>query len=376
MMDMITGLRKIKKAYQKFGVDFTGIRKLECTYNAKENTYHPHFHFLISGKVPAMLLVNAWLQEFPEARRSAQHYTKGTKKTIKEIFKYFTKLVTKTYDEKGNTVNKRVDISAMDIIFTAIRGLRVYQPMGIVKNQDSFVRFVNTIRNTYSPRKQPVTMVLQNEEDKKITAVYTASLQYNDKANDYKDIYDKHPAVLQTNLFEKTEGTDFFIPDSKKSLCYEIFFTGINLPDPYKNARFRSFYKFELIEEFDRFYTELNGVEVNDEIEELYTQKIIGLPPDNCSWKWEYTDWVQLETGELLSNYNPSEAMKGIVETITPAPVSELPSIIRSEALTPNFGFSLKFPPRKHKGRLFFAKTVEFRSKRNYFTISIVGDNK
>jgi Replication protein len=119
-----------KKRHQRKMQDWqlVGIRKLECTYNYKTDTYHPHFHFLVESEVAANELVNEWLKRVPTASRQAQDVRIATKGAETELFKYFSKIVTKT--EKGF----RTFIEPLDVIFTAMRGLRVFQPIGLKKD--------------------------------------------------------------------------------------------------------------------------------------------------------------------------------------------------------------------------------------------------
>jgi diadenosine tetraphosphate (Ap4A) HIT family hydrolase len=112
------------------------IRKLECTYNAEKNTYHPHFHFIIDGINDANFLLEAWLDKYPEADRRAQKIVEAY--DAQELFKYFTKLTSKT----TTVVDKRGKIKiaqeyhfpeALDSIFQAIERIRIIQPMGKIK---------------------------------------------------------------------------------------------------------------------------------------------------------------------------------------------------------------------------------------------------
>jgi len=112
------------------------IRKLECTYNAEKNTYHPHFHFIIDGIQDAEYLLDQWLKKYPEADRRAQKIVEAYNPA--ELFKYFTKLTSKT----GTVVDKKGKIKiaqeyhfpeALDFIFQAIERIRIIQPMGKIK---------------------------------------------------------------------------------------------------------------------------------------------------------------------------------------------------------------------------------------------------
>jgi hypothetical protein len=100
-----------------------GIRKIECTYNDTKDNYHPHFHLIIEGKENAEKIVSQWLKRYPKATRKAQDIKQAQEGTMQELFKYFTKLVTKeTFYPKQ-----------MDIIFRAMKGKRVFQAFGIKK---------------------------------------------------------------------------------------------------------------------------------------------------------------------------------------------------------------------------------------------------
>jgi len=105
--------------------ELNGIRKLECTYNAEADTYHPHFHFFIDGKENAEWIVSQWLQRNPTASHKAQKILKGN--NLIELFKYTTKIVSKT--DKGF----QVYVKPLDSIFQAMYKLRTFQPFGNVR---------------------------------------------------------------------------------------------------------------------------------------------------------------------------------------------------------------------------------------------------
>lgn len=103
-----------------------GLRKLEVTYNperdkAGEPAYHPHFHFLIEGKEQAEELVKRWLLRHPNCSRKAQKVKPADEGSLIELFKYFTKVFT----------DRKLYAEPLDIILRAMRGKRVFQPMGI-----------------------------------------------------------------------------------------------------------------------------------------------------------------------------------------------------------------------------------------------------
>ena len=114
-------------SYNRLNGTFKGIRKAECTIRPNDK-YHFHYHIILSGKGPAEWLINEWLQHFPEANQDAQDYRKADENSFKELFKYFTKLTSKT--------NKTVDYKRLNVIFEELRGRRVYQPFGGIKAID------------------------------------------------------------------------------------------------------------------------------------------------------------------------------------------------------------------------------------------------
>lgn len=114
-----------------------GIRKVECTYHGQQflkdgtpdpwyDTYHPHFHLLISDHALALFIVQKWKELNPECSDLAQDIRKvNSSGGYLEIFKYFTKLIAK--DSSGR---RFFDAVHMDVIFRALRGSRVYFRLG------------------------------------------------------------------------------------------------------------------------------------------------------------------------------------------------------------------------------------------------------
>ena len=110
-----------------------GLRKLECTYNAQRDDYHPHLHLLVSSRVVADAIVNKWLYLSPSASPEAQCVKPVTDLSggVKEIFKYFTKLLA-----KSPTGRVYFDAVHMDNIFVACRNVQVFGGLGSLKIND------------------------------------------------------------------------------------------------------------------------------------------------------------------------------------------------------------------------------------------------
>ncbi len=137
--EMIEQFVRIKDVARKEKLRLVGIRKLECTARPN-NKYHPHFHLIIDGKKNAEFVVTQWLKRWKGyAEPKAQDIRKADKNSLVELFKYFTKLITKR--EGKDLFNKRekrtiVHADKLDAIFKAMQGRRVYQPFGLKKQVD------------------------------------------------------------------------------------------------------------------------------------------------------------------------------------------------------------------------------------------------
>jgi len=122
--EMLKTFRAMQKMFEKRKMPIVGIRKLEVTYNPFRNDFHPHFHVQVSGRRVAEEMLLDWLKRFPDANIQAQDIRPADEKSVMELFKYFTKIVT----------GKTVYVAALDTIFRAIKGRRTFQPMGIHKH--------------------------------------------------------------------------------------------------------------------------------------------------------------------------------------------------------------------------------------------------
>ncbi len=128
--DMEVEFRKVKHVFyerhrrKKRDTPLIGFRKLECTYNPERHDYHPHYHIIVRGEETAKELLEEWLRRYPKAVEQAQDIQKADDDSVMELFKYFTKLITKT--KKGSAVF----IRPLDVIFQAMRGRRTFQNFG------------------------------------------------------------------------------------------------------------------------------------------------------------------------------------------------------------------------------------------------------
>jgi hypothetical protein len=115
---------------RQFGKDDVKmIRATECTYSEVRNDFHPHMHVVVKGREVAKALLEGWLKRNPEASSLGQDLRKGDSGSVAELFKYATKLSSDKRDTDGS--RKVVPPHALDTIFTAFRGLRLWQAVGV-----------------------------------------------------------------------------------------------------------------------------------------------------------------------------------------------------------------------------------------------------
>ncbi len=122
---------------EKRKLQYSSLRKIECTYNEQANTYHPHFHFIFDDYEAAKLFLQEWLARNPTAKLDkGNQLKKADNNSVLELFKYFTKVVSKTKTKAANGTTSsdyRIHLAALDTMFVAMRAVRTFQPCGVVK---------------------------------------------------------------------------------------------------------------------------------------------------------------------------------------------------------------------------------------------------
>lgn len=151
IIQMQKEFRLIQKLFQiRRKTPIVGIRKIEVTFNPTRNDFHPHFHLVVSGSEIASAIINEWLKRFPSASRQAQDERPADDNSTMELFKYFTKIITK----------KHFYIDALDTIFKAMRNKRTFQPMGIKKIvSEDIAELQAIIYNDLEPREAVWTWI-------------------------------------------------------------------------------------------------------------------------------------------------------------------------------------------------------------------------
>jgi hypothetical protein len=125
---MLWDMQRIGQIARKERMTINGIRKLESTYNADQDTYHPHFHFIIDGQHNSDWLVARWMERNPTAVWEAQNVRDVDNNGMMELFKYTTKIVS-TSKRDGTAIY----VKALDNIFQALYRTRTFQKMGNLK---------------------------------------------------------------------------------------------------------------------------------------------------------------------------------------------------------------------------------------------------
>lgn len=147
---MISEFRKIQELRRKHKKPLIrGIRKLEVTYNPDMQNFHPHFHFIVEGESAADELIEAWLDRNTTADKRGQDQREA--KNPIELFKYFAKLTSKSKSDtiiikSGKMV--RIEYSypeALDLVFQAIEGTRIIQPIGGIKYVKEDIEDLETV---------------------------------------------------------------------------------------------------------------------------------------------------------------------------------------------------------------------------------------
>jgi len=138
LSEMQDNWNKIRKNSIKRSVEFNGVRKLECTARPNDK-YHPHYHLIIDGKESAEWVVDQWLRLWRhKVTPSGQDVRKANEGSYLELFKYFTKLITKSHEKDmfRQDGRKLMHPEKLDWIFQCMKGRRVFAAFGNVKKVD------------------------------------------------------------------------------------------------------------------------------------------------------------------------------------------------------------------------------------------------
>lgn len=126
------GWKTVLQRLRRNGLKTEGIRKNETAWKSYSG-YNLHYHILLDGEDYGNALVDEWLNVNTTAKSIGQDHRKGDKNSIKELFKYMTKLGTKTKTAKGVEYISAYPTKVLDYIFQSMKGKRTIQTFGGVK---------------------------------------------------------------------------------------------------------------------------------------------------------------------------------------------------------------------------------------------------
>ncbi|MEN9521762.1 MAG: hypothetical protein RL065_139 [Bacteroidota bacterium] len=120
---------KFKKNVDRYSTEktFSGIKRIEITYNPITDTYHPHIHIGHTSGYEN-LIISRWLIDNPTANIKAQDTRQTDENSLTELLKYATKFV------GGSKKKPIVYAQAFDTIMTGIKGKRLISAFGELYN--------------------------------------------------------------------------------------------------------------------------------------------------------------------------------------------------------------------------------------------------
>ena len=179
----------IRNINEKLKIKISGIRKLEITYNAKDDTYHPHLHILVD-KLSGKHFVELWLKREPNAQRTGwdkkkkkyvelQDYRPANKESLNEIFKYTSKIL--THSKKGEL---DIYVNAIDTILIAMYKRRCFQSFGYIRQVNEDVDSTELNAQEYEDLEENFIEWQWKENDwtntgKKLTNYTPPNLKFN-----------------------------------------------------------------------------------------------------------------------------------------------------------------------------------------------------
>ena len=160
MQGMITAFQRINTKYRKQkqrkkGIQLVGIKSLECNFNPEMKTYNPHFHLIAKNKAIAETLIKEWLQiwtsKYTTHKAQIMKPINNNETALIELIKYGSKIFTESdLNQKiksGRTF--KVYVAALNNIFTAMQGLRIFERFGFNLPKQSKERIGATVVKDY-----------------------------------------------------------------------------------------------------------------------------------------------------------------------------------------------------------------------------------
>lgn len=147
-------LKKVKNICKGY------IRKLEVTYNSEKNTYHPHYHILISinksyfTDTKAYLTRNTWLELWKKSKRDLS-ITQLDIRKVKESELFNSVLEISKYVSKDSNYLHSKEV--FEVFYKALKGKQYYTFTGVFKeahklyknNKLDYLKEIDNIKYIY-----------------------------------------------------------------------------------------------------------------------------------------------------------------------------------------------------------------------------------
>ena len=132
--DMSQAMKMIFRRLKRHGYVIKLIKKIECTKSSYLDRFHPHYHLIVEGKEEAECLRLFWFEYWNRKGVpidwKAQDIRPADKGALKELFKYFTKILTSKKDSDRAGGRRVAELVDLDIIFSAMKRRQVWRAVG------------------------------------------------------------------------------------------------------------------------------------------------------------------------------------------------------------------------------------------------------
>lgn len=194
MRDMKRAFKRIltmcKKRHQRgeTRLKMIGIKSLECNFNPNFRTYNPHFHVIVPNWEVAILLKREWMKlwtkRFTNGWAQDIRPIKNNEEGLIEVVKYGSKIFTEP-DPNKKKVNRQVYVSALYNILISMKGLRLFDRFGFVKQTNETKRGNSTskLMNYEKLSYFPAIMDWVNDETGESLSGYTPNLELQNLLN-------------------------------------------------------------------------------------------------------------------------------------------------------------------------------------------------
>ena len=321
---------RINKRLKKEGSSqkFQGLKKFECTSN-KDNDYHPHFHILVKGEQLANELKNEWLEVSNkynlEANPLGQDVRKAGDGVEKELFKYFTKIISRSTKEnvKDKDGKMHVHLHRLDNIFEATRGKRVFQNFGFVishfhplfvashKDREGFDHFrkpiklhtinnpildppIETISRTYK-QIEPKTLSEEEEEEKELLFEFDNVHSFQKHIN----LMWEKANLLDPKLRNRNSEMNFLADLYEYQASFNNIF---NIEKNTFDLKNREEVYEEMFLECEKAIDNQVFISIDYDIEEIHEEEEEEKQDEVFVWNSDM--WYSIETGLPLFDYN------------------------------------------------------------------------